>query len=108
MIARTWRGQTTAEDADPYVDYQRGTGVTAYRETEGNLGALMLRRPLENSVEFLFISLWESFDAVRRFAGEDYERAVFYPADDVFLVAKDPHVEHYEVLHLNCEMSHGT
>lgn len=97
VIARTWRGETTAEDAAAYVDYQTKKGIKGYRETEGNLGAVMLRRPLENSVEFLFISLWESLDAVRRFAGEEYERAVFYPADESFLVAKDLHVDHYEV-----------
>ncbi len=97
MIARTWRGETRPEDADSYVVYQKANGIKSYRETEGNLGAFMVRRPLENSVEFLFISLWESIDAIRRFAGDDYGRAVFYPEDDRFLITRDLHVDHYEV-----------
>lgn len=97
MIVRTWRGETRPEDADSYVEYQKATGLKGYRETEGNFGAVMLRRHLENTVEFLFISLWESMDAVRRFAGDDYGRAVFYPGDEAYLVRRDLYVSHYQV-----------
>lgn len=105
MIVRTWRGETRAEDADSYVVYQRVTGIKSYRETEGNLGALILRRPLDNTVEFLFISLWESLDAVRRFAGDDYARAVFYAQDEAFLVRRDLHVDHYDVAALELRLT---
>lgn len=97
MIVRTWRGATRREDADRYVDYMKTTGLKGYRDTEGNLGALMVRRPVPSGIEFVFISFWDSLDAVRRFAGDDYERAVFYPEDEAFLVEKDLHVSHHEV-----------
>jgi hypothetical protein len=42
--------------------------------------------------------LWESFDAIRRFAGEDYEKAHYYPEDRDFLLELEPFVEHYDVL----------
>lgn len=74
-----------------------GTGIKGYRETGGNLGVFMLRRPVADVVEFLFVSLWESTAAIRAFAGDEYERAVFYPEDDRFLVDRDLHVNHYEV-----------
>ncbi len=74
-----------------------GTGLKEYRDTEGNLGAFMLRRPLGDTVEFLFVSFWDSIAAIRAFAGSDYEAAVFYPEDDRFLVDRDLHVDHYEV-----------
>ena len=75
----------------------KGTGLKEYRDTDGNLGALILRRGAGATVELLFVSLWESLDAVRGFAGYDYARAVFYPEDDAFLVERDLHVEHYEL-----------
>lgn len=69
MIARTWRGSTKAEDADAYIDYLRGTGFAEYRATPGNRGVLALRRVAQGRAEFLLLTLWDSEEAVRRFAG---------------------------------------
>jgi len=44
------------------------------------------------------ISLWECFDAIRKFAGPEIEKAVYYPKDKEFLLELDPHVLHYEVV----------
>jgi heme-degrading monooxygenase HmoA len=99
MIARTWRGATRAEDADAYLRYLHETGFAGYRETAGNLGALGLRRIVDGRAEFLLVSLWESVDAIRSFAGDDVERAVFFPEDDRFLIERDDRVEHFEVVH---------
>ncbi len=98
MIARTWRGATRAEDADVYLEYLNATGLREYRETPGNLGVLTLRQVKAGRAEFLLISLWESMDAVRRFAGDDPERAVYYPEDDKFLVERGERIEHFEVV----------
>ena len=97
MLARLWRGATRAADADAYVDYLRETGLAEYRATSGNNGAWVLWRVLGDRAEFITLSLWESRDAIRRFAGDDIERAVFYPEDDRFLEARDLTVDHYEV-----------
>ena len=98
MIARTWRGWTRAEDADAYVEYLEQTGMRAYRETPGNRGAWILRRPDGDRTEFVTLSFWESLDAVRAFAGEDPDRAVFYPGDERFLVAREETVTHFELV----------
>ncbi len=98
MIARTWRGATAASKADEYVKYLLETGVSAYRSTQGNRGVLLLRRIDGDRAEFLLVSLWESMDDVRRFAGEDPERAVFYPEDDAYLLDRDLHAAHYEAI----------
>jgi heme-degrading monooxygenase HmoA len=91
MIARIWRGATRALDADRYVEYLEGTGIKDYRGTPGNQGALVLRRISNDRAEFLLLSLWESKDAIRAFAGDAIERAVFYPADDgSSSIASDP------------------
>jgi heme-degrading monooxygenase HmoA len=98
MIARTWRGATAAANAQAYLDYLHRTGLAEYRKTDGNRGVLALRRLVNDRAEFFLISLWDSEEAIRRFAGDDLERAVFYPEDERFLVDRDDHVSHYEVV----------
>jgi len=98
MIARTWRGTTTAARADEYLEYLKETGVKEYAATEGNRGVFVLRRISDGRAEFLLVSLWDSMDDVKRFAGEQAERAVFYPEDDEFLVDREIEAIHYEVL----------
>ena len=99
MIARTWRGATRAEHADAYRDYLERTGIREYRATPGNRGVLALRRIVGPHAEFLLVSLWDSMNAVRAFAGDEPDRAVFYPEDAQYLVQRDLHVDHYEVIH---------
>jgi len=98
MIARSWRGATRAQDAETYLEYLQRTGFAEYRKTLGNRGVLGLRRIVKDRAEFLLISLWDSTDAIRRFAGDDIEKAVFYPEDERFLVERDDHVSHFEVV----------
>ena len=99
MIARTWRGATKAEDAEAYLQYLHQTGFRGFRETAGNLGALALRQTVDGKAVFLVVSFWESEDAIRAFAGEDIDRAVFFPEDDRFLVDRDNYVTHFEVVY---------
>jgi heme-degrading monooxygenase HmoA len=97
MIARIWKGAVRRTDGDAYAEYMRETGVAGYARTAGNHGAWMLRRDVDNRTEFLMFTLWDSLEAVKAFAGEDYETAVFYPEDDRFLVDRELRAEHYEV-----------
>jgi len=98
MIARTWHGRVPAEKADAYLDYLNRTGVPGLRATPGNRGVTVLRR-IEGSVaHFLLISLWGSREEIRAFAGEEIERARYYPEDADFLLELEPNVTHYEVL----------
>ena len=98
MIARTWRGATSETDGDQYLQYLQATGVAECRATAGNLGVYVLRRDAGNRAEFLFLSLWDSMDSVREFAGREPERAVFFPQDEQYLVERDEVVDHYQVL----------
>jgi heme-degrading monooxygenase HmoA len=98
LVVRTWRGWTRAEDADRYVAYLRGTGLKEYRATPGNRGAWVLRRVDGDRCEFVTVSVWDSLDDVRRFAGEDVDAAVFYPEDDAFLVERELTVGHWVLL----------
>lgn len=95
MIARTWRGWTRAEDAAGYADYVLRTGIDAYRSTPGNRGAWVLTRPDGERAEILTVSLWDDLTAVRGFAGDEVERAVFYPDDDRWLVDRELVAHHW-------------
>ena len=97
MIARIWRGAVARGDSDAYADYMQDTGVAGYARTPGNRGVWMLRRDVDDKTEFVMFTLWDSMDAIVRFAGERPEVAVFYPEDERFLVERDMNVSHYEV-----------
>ena len=97
MIARIWDGDTEAERGEEYTEYLRRTGVAECTSTEGNRGVYVLRRAQGGRARFRFVSLWDSMDGIRRFAGSDPERARYYPEDERFLLALEPGVEHYEV-----------
>ena len=98
MIARSWTGAVRRADADAYADYIRATGFAEYGRTEGNRGAWMLRRDDGGETEFLTLSMWESRDAIKAFAGEDIEAAVLYPEDERYLIDGVSSVTHYEVV----------
>jgi heme-degrading monooxygenase HmoA len=97
-ILRTWCGSTTTEDAEAYVGYMKRTGYEGLRTTPGNRGVLGLLRVVDGHAEHIVMSLWDSEEAIARFAGDDIARAVFYPEDDRFLVDKDEHVRHFQVV----------
>jgi len=98
MIARIWRGVTPELKADRYFDYLMTTGVMDLRATDGNRGVMVFRRVSDGQAEFLLISLWESLDGIRRFAGDEVDTAVYYPEYKDYLLALEPKVMHYEVL----------
>jgi heme-degrading monooxygenase HmoA len=97
MIARIWSGAVRATDADTYAAYIRETGFAEYGRTPGNRGAYLLRRDDEGVTEFTALSLWESVDAIRAFAGEDIEAAVLYPEDERYLIGGESRTVHCEV-----------
>jgi len=97
MIARFWRGVTKAKDANAYLEYLTQTGVNDILKTEGNRGIHLLHRVNGDEAEFLFISLWDSLDSIRHFAGPHVEVAVYYPEDRAYLLELTPKVIHYEV-----------
>jgi heme-degrading monooxygenase HmoA len=98
MIARIWRGVTREADKDNYFAYLQETGLKEYAAIPGNRGVWVLCRIFDGRAEFTLISHWESWDAIKAFAGADYEKAVYYPQDEKFLLEMLPKVEHYEIL----------
>ena len=100
MISRIWRGWTTPENADAYQELLLSEilpGIEA-RGIEGYRGAHLLRRQVEDGVEFATICWFEGWEGVREFAGEDYEVAVVPPGARVLLSRFDERSAHYETI----------
>ena len=98
LIARTWHGVVPTDRAHAYYAYLLRTGIPDYQATPGNRGLQVLRRQEGERTHFLLITLWESYAAIRAFAGEAIEAARYYPEDRDFLLELEPTVTHYEVL----------
>ncbi len=98
MIARLWHGRVPASKSDAYYAYLLQTGVQEYAATPGNKGVQVLRMTEGGVSHFLLVTLWDSVDAIKRFAGEDYACAKYYPGDDDFLLEREARVQHFEVL----------
>jgi heme-degrading monooxygenase HmoA len=97
MIARIWRGTVRADDAPAYAAYVQRTGIEGYQGMPGNRGAWLLWQVEGDRAEFVTLSFWESRAAIEGFAGQDIEKAVYYPDDERFLIDRDPTVQHYQV-----------
>jgi heme-degrading monooxygenase HmoA len=87
MIGRMWRGRTDADHANEYEAVFRGVVLPELRDLDGCRGAYLLRRDDADGAEFVSLTLFDSLDAVRAFAGEDYEAAVI--SDEAAAVLRD-------------------
>lgn len=97
MIARMWRGYTRPEHADAYEAMLTPELLPGLSRVKGFRGSYLLRRPAGDEVEFVTIILWDSLDAVRAVAGEDYEAAVVPEERRQYLSRWDAKAVHYEV-----------
>jgi heme-degrading monooxygenase HmoA len=98
LIARIWRGRTALSRADEYTRYLYEAGITKIAAIPGNRGVQMLRRIGEAFAEFEVHSYWDSLDAIRRFAGDDYEQVSHLPRDPEYMVGEAPLVRHFEII----------
>ncbi len=100
MIGRIWHGWTKTENADKYEQLLKNEifpGIAA-KNVPGYKGIQLFRRPVDNDeVEFITIMWFGSWEAVRQFAGEDYERAYVPPKARQVLARFDQFSQHYEI-----------
>jgi heme-degrading monooxygenase HmoA len=98
MIGRIWHGWTTPANADAYEELLRAEVLPGIHRISGYRGAHLLRREAGEEVEFVTLTLFDSLEAVRAFAGEDYETAVVLPEARRLLTRFDDRSVHYDVL----------
>ena len=97
MIARHWRGWTERQNADAYEDLLKQKVLPELKKLEGYRGGYVLRNDGPREVEFVVVNLFDSLDAVKRFAGPDYSTPVFEPEATRLLSRIEPRATHYDV-----------
>jgi len=96
-IMREWRAEIRRALKDEYVAYVDSTGMIEYRQTPGNLGAIIATRDLDaQRTEIVTLSWWKDKESIKAFAGSDITRAHYYPEDDRFLLTRPETVHHYD------------
>lgn len=98
MIARMWQGTVPKEKSVHYHEYVKQTGLKDYFNIDGNITAFIFSRDEGDVTHFFVLSIWRDMEAIKKFAGEDYERARYYPEDEKFLMELTPFVTHFEVI----------
>lgn len=97
MIARIWHGRTKVEDYEAYTEFLKDRAIPDYRKTNGFVKLIFLRNIKGNAGHFTLITFWENLEVIKNFAGEDFEKAKYYPEDENFLLEFEENVTHYEV-----------
>jgi len=96
VITRIWHGRTKAEHADEYLQFLIDTGVADYKSVPGNLNVEIWRRMDGDVCHFWTVTKWDSYDSIRKFAGDDIEKAKYYHDDSKYLLEFEPTVQHCE------------
>ena len=98
MIVRMWHGRVKTEKAAAYRAFLNERAIPDYRSVAGNISVHILERQEGEITHFITMTFWESMEAIRGFAGEEVEKAKYYPEDQDFLLEFEPRVVHYEVV----------
>ena len=98
MIARHWRGLVKRDRAAAYVEHLQSETLPQLVQLAGFHDAKVLRRDLPQGVEFLVVTIWESLDSIRAFAGNDVESAVVPPKARDMMIEYDRKARHYDVV----------
>lgn len=94
MITRIWHGRTKKEDADIFRHYVIETGVRDYLKIKGNLDARLLQRDEGDVTHIWMVTRWQELECIRAFAGDDIDKARYYPEDERYLLELEPNVIH--------------
>ncbi len=97
MIARVWKGWAKIEDADAYEKLLRDVVYPGLQKLDGYQGGYILRHDTAEEAEFVTVNLFDSLEAVKAFAGPDYDVPVFEPEARRLLSKVEPIARHYEV-----------
>jgi heme-degrading monooxygenase HmoA len=94
-----WRARSTVENSGKYIQHATQKVFPALQAIEGHRGTYLLRRVVDDAIELVVLTLWESMEAVRKFAGEAPEKAVVEPEARAVLTSFDESVVHFEIIH---------
>jgi len=94
-----WHGRVDASKSDEYAEFMKQRAAPDYRSVDGLQKLLFLRKNEKDVAHFLLVTYWDSMESVKKFAGEQPEKAKYYPEDDQFLLEKEELSTLYEVFY---------
>lgn len=97
MIVRTWHGRTRLSDGDAYESFMKERAAPDYGSIDGLQQLFFTRRDDDDASHFLLITVWDSIEAVMKFAGDDPNVAKYYHEDNEFLLEKEAHSLNHQV-----------
>jgi heme-degrading monooxygenase HmoA len=98
MIARLWHGRVPSKKSKSYHDYLLETGLKDYAKIEGNRGVFLLKKDENDITHYYTLTFWTGYSAIKKFAGEEYNKARYYPEDKDYLLEFEENVSHCDVL----------
>ena len=98
MIVRMWHGRVPTAQAPAYRHFTNQRAIPDYQGVPGNISVHVLERQEGEVTHFITMTFWKDLDSIRGFAGEDLEKAKYYPEDKDYLLEFEPRVVHYEVV----------
>ncbi len=99
MIVRMWHGRVDSSKSDEYAEFMKQRAAPDYSSVDGLQKLLFLRKNEKDVAHFLLVTYWNSMESVKKFAGEQPEKAKYYPEDDQFLLEKEELSALYEVFY---------
>ncbi|MDJ0832562.1 MAG: antibiotic biosynthesis monooxygenase [Gammaproteobacteria bacterium] len=103
MIVRIWHGMVEVSKADDYAEFMKERAVPDYSSVDGLKKLMFLKNVKADVAHFLLVTHWDSMEAVKQFAGENPEKAKYYPEDDDYLLEKEETSALYEVFYQSNE-----
>ncbi|HDH44002.1 MAG TPA: antibiotic biosynthesis monooxygenase [Thermococcus sp.] len=98
-IMRLWHGKVPIGKADEYEKFLIERAVPDYSSVDGLLKLYFTRKDEGTVAHFLLVTIWDSMESIKKFAGENPELAKYYPEDDEFLLEKEKYVSMYRVFY---------
>ncbi|AIF69694.1 antibiotic biosynthesis monooxygenase [Palaeococcus pacificus DY20341] len=98
-IMRLWHGKVPVEKADEYERFLIKRAVPDYSSVDGLLKLYFTRKDENKVAHFLLITIWDSIESIKKFAGDEPELAKYYPEDDEFLLEKEKYVSMYQIFY---------
>jgi len=98
MMLRMWKARSTAGGAADYIRHATTKVFPKIRGIEGHKGEYLLRREVEDKVELIVLTLWDSIETIRKFAGPEPNKALVEPEARAVLTSFDKYVTHFEVV----------
>jgi heme-degrading monooxygenase HmoA len=98
-IMRLWHGEVPIEKANDYEKFMIEKAAPDYSSVSGLINLYFQRKDEETTSHFLLITIWDSIESIKKFAGEEPEIAKYYLEDDNFLLGKEKYTSMYNIFY---------